>query len=275
VSGSGNSSVFQHAVSSARLPYGEHHPDLGVWASGCWIAYVPQARLLREGQQPVAALAIARQVAVLTLKYAANSLPDPGLLSRLGGFSINLSSCLNQLGDARLALQMAELARDVFKEASRVAPEGFGFDTELSNAWQRIGKPTGVSANTITLWQRFRESAATEKRVLQREPSNHAGRKALSNFTIAWFIMAPSEATYGVRPMRSRSVRNCGLATPQNSRGLPMISNDLPNGSTFAPRANSPRTIERKRAIISPKGWCSDSSRRPIVDWNSHMMGAG
>ena len=107
--------------------------------------------LLREGQQPVAALAIARQVAVLTLKYAANSLPDPGLLSRLGGFSINLSSGLNQLGDARLTLQMAELARDVFKEASRVAPEGFGFDTELSNAWQRIGKPTGVSANTITL----------------------------------------------------------------------------------------------------------------------------
>jgi tRNA A-37 threonylcarbamoyl transferase component Bud32/tetratricopeptide (TPR) repeat protein len=136
--------------------------------------------MLREGHQPTAALAIARQAAALTLKYAANSWPDPGLLSQLGGFSINLSACLNQLGNATLALQMAELARDVFQEASRVAPEGSGFDAELSDAWQRIGKAHWTLGVRDHALEAFRESAAAQKRVFQREPSNQACRKALS-----------------------------------------------------------------------------------------------
>jgi tetratricopeptide (TPR) repeat protein len=92
------------------------------------------SELLHDAKQPAAALTIARQAAALTLKYAANSLPDPGLLSQIAAFSIDLSAYVNRLGDATLALQMAELGRDVVKEVSRAAPEGFGFDTELSVA---------------------------------------------------------------------------------------------------------------------------------------------
>jgi tRNA A-37 threonylcarbamoyl transferase component Bud32/tetratricopeptide (TPR) repeat protein len=136
--------------------------------------------LLQEGHQPTAALAIARQAAAQTFKYAANSMPDPGLLSRLGGFAINLSTSLNQLGDATLSLRMGELARNVFQEASRVAPEGFGFDTELSDSWQRIGKARWSLGARDQALAAFRESAAIQKRVFQREPSNHASRNLLS-----------------------------------------------------------------------------------------------
>jgi tRNA A-37 threonylcarbamoyl transferase component Bud32 len=136
--------------------------------------------LLQEGQQPTAALAIERQAAALTFKYAANSWPDPGLLRRLGGLSTSLSAILNQHGDARLALQMAELARDVTKEASRFAPKDFGSDPQLSDAWQRIGKAHWSLGARDKALAAFRESAALQKRVFQREPSNHISRKDLS-----------------------------------------------------------------------------------------------
>jgi hypothetical protein len=136
--------------------------------------------LLREGHQPAAALTIARQAAALTVKYAANALRDPGLLVRVGGFSINLSAYLNQLGDATLSIQMAELARDVFEEATRAAPEGFGFDMEISIAWERIGKARWVLGERAHSLAAFRESAAIQKRIFEREPSNHACRARLS-----------------------------------------------------------------------------------------------
>jgi tetratricopeptide (TPR) repeat protein len=136
--------------------------------------------LLQGGQQPTAALAIDRQAAALMLKYAANSWSDPGLLSRLGSFSTGLSATLNQHGDAKLALQMAELARDVTKEASRFAPKDFGSDPQLSDAWQRIGKAHWSLGARDKALAAFRESAALQKRVFQREPSNHISRKDLS-----------------------------------------------------------------------------------------------
>jgi tRNA A-37 threonylcarbamoyl transferase component Bud32 len=135
--------------------------------------------LLEEGKQPTAALTIARQAAALTLKYAANSLRDPGLLLRIRGSSIKLSACFNRLGDATLSLQMAELARDGLEEATRAAPEGFGFDYELSGAWERIGKARWGLGERDKALAAFRESAAIQKRVFERA-SNHACRATLS-----------------------------------------------------------------------------------------------
>jgi tRNA A-37 threonylcarbamoyl transferase component Bud32 len=136
--------------------------------------------LLWQGQQPAAALAIDRQAAALTIKYAANSLPDPGLLSGLGGLAMNLSANLNQLGDAALALRMAELGRNLVQEASRVAPEGDGFDHDLCSAWERIAKAHwSLHAHDQAL-AAFRESAALEKRFFERDPSSRAARKSLS-----------------------------------------------------------------------------------------------
>jgi eukaryotic-like serine/threonine-protein kinase len=136
--------------------------------------------LLEEGKQPVAALTIARQAAALILKYAPNSLRDPGLLHRVTGSSIKLSACFNRLGDAALSLKMAELGRDCLEEATRAAPEGFGFDYELSGAWERIGKARWSLGERDKALAAFRESAAIEKRVFQREPSNHVRRATLS-----------------------------------------------------------------------------------------------
>lgn len=136
--------------------------------------------LLWQGQQPAAALAIDRQAAVLTIKYAANSLPDPGLLSGLGGFAVNLSASLNQLGDAALALRMAELGRNLIQEASRVAPEGDGFDHDLCTAWERIAKAHWSLQARDQALAAFRESAVLEKRFFERDPTNRAARKSLS-----------------------------------------------------------------------------------------------
>jgi tetratricopeptide (TPR) repeat protein len=136
---------------------------------------------LWEGKQPAAALAIARQGAALTLKYAANSLRDPGFLEQLGYASIGYSAILNQLGDARLSLQMAELARDAYEEAGRATPDGIGFDNSLQNAWTRIGKAHWSLGARDKALAAFRESAAIQKRIFEREPSNHESRATLSS----------------------------------------------------------------------------------------------
>jgi tetratricopeptide (TPR) repeat protein len=136
---------------------------------------------LWEGKQPAAALAIARQGAALTLKYAANSLRDPGFLDQLGYASIDFSAILNQLGDARLSLQMAELARDAYEEAGRATPDGIGFDNSLQNVWTRIGKAHWSLGARDKALGAFRESAAIQKRIFEREPSNHASRATLNS----------------------------------------------------------------------------------------------
>jgi hypothetical protein len=75
---------------------------------------------------------------------------------------------------------MAELGRDLFTQASRVAPEACGFDTDLSQAWQRIGKVRWSLGLRDQALAAFWESADLQKRVFQREPSNHTNRKDLS-----------------------------------------------------------------------------------------------
>jgi tRNA A-37 threonylcarbamoyl transferase component Bud32 len=171
--------IVNHDVQPLIAALSEKHADpvsgLSLLKSLC-----TASGLLQEGQQPTAALAIDRQAAALTFKYAANSWADPGFLRRLGDFSTALSTSLNQHGDARLALQMAELARDVSKEASRFAPEDFGLDPQLSDAWQRIGKAHWSLGARDHALAAFRESAALQKRVFAREPSNHASRARLS-----------------------------------------------------------------------------------------------
>jgi tetratricopeptide (TPR) repeat protein len=136
--------------------------------------------LLQEGKQAAAALTTVRQAAALTLKYAANPTREPGFLGQLGRVSNALAAYLNQHGDATSSLQMAELARDVFEEASRSTSEGFGFDTELSEAWQRIGKAYWSLGAHDKALAAFRESTAVQKRVFQREPSKHECRLILS-----------------------------------------------------------------------------------------------
>jgi tRNA A-37 threonylcarbamoyl transferase component Bud32/tetratricopeptide (TPR) repeat protein len=137
--------------------------------------------LLRESKQPAAALTITRQAAALTLRYAANSMRDPGFLEQLAIESAHLSAILHQLGDATLSLQMAELARDAYEEASRATPDGFGFDESLSNVWMRIGKAHWSLGARDKALAALRESAAIQKRLFEREPSNRASRARLSS----------------------------------------------------------------------------------------------
>ena len=137
--------------------------------------------LLRESKQPAAALTITRQAAALTLRYAANSMRDPGFLEQLAIESAHLSAILHQLGDATLSLQMAELARDAYEEASRATPDGFGFDESLSNVWMRIGKAHWSLGARDKALAALRESAAIQERLFEREPSNRASRARLSS----------------------------------------------------------------------------------------------
>jgi tRNA A-37 threonylcarbamoyl transferase component Bud32/tetratricopeptide (TPR) repeat protein len=137
--------------------------------------------LLRESKQPAAALTITRQAAALTLRYAANSMRDPGFLEQLAIESAHLSAILHQLGDATLSLQMAELARDAYEEASRATPDGVDFDESLSNVWMRIGKAHWSLGARDKALAALRESAAIQKRLFEREPSNRASRSRLSS----------------------------------------------------------------------------------------------
>jgi tetratricopeptide (TPR) repeat protein len=138
-------------------------------------------QLLREANQPAAALRLARQVAALSSQLAVYPSHDLGFLHHLSHTLTNCSALANQLGEPALALEQAELGRRIIEEWIRTAPDGFRHEDELSDVWSRIAKARWSLGKRDQALAAFRKSTAIEKRVFEREPSNHVYRAWLSS----------------------------------------------------------------------------------------------
>jgi tetratricopeptide (TPR) repeat protein len=137
-------------------------------------------QLLREAKQPAAALRLARRAGAVSSQLAVWPSRDPIVLYDLSGLLTGCSALANQLGDPALSLQQAELGRHTIEELIRTAPDGFRHEDMLSLIWERIAKAHWGLGERVPAVAALRESAAIQKRVFEREPSNHACRTSLS-----------------------------------------------------------------------------------------------
>jgi tetratricopeptide (TPR) repeat protein len=139
-------------------------------------------QLLREANQPAAALRLARQAAALSSQLAVSPAHDPGFLYNLGESLKVCSALANQLAEPALSLQQAELGRSTIETLNRVTPDGYRGQESLSTAWERIAKARWSLGDRDQALAAFRESAAIQKRYLAKEPSNHSCRVSASKF---------------------------------------------------------------------------------------------
>jgi len=135
---------------------------------------------LREARQPAAALRLTRQAAALFSKLAVDPLRDPRVFHALGPLFLRCSALANQLGEPTLALEQAEMARRTIEAWVRATPDDPRRDDWLSYAWERIGKARWSLGQRDQAMAAFRESAAIQKPVFERDPSIYLNRVRLS-----------------------------------------------------------------------------------------------
>ena len=177
--------------------------------------------LLREAKQPTSALQMVRLAAALCSRLAADPSRDLSSFHDLGHQFTECSALANQLGEPALALEQAELARRTIEEWVRAAPDDPHGDNELNGAWERIGKASWSLGQRDQALAAFRESAAVQKRVFEREPSNHMIRVCLSQCYNRLAYYGSRQVTCANRPAQFWSARSCGRTTPTNCSKRP------------------------------------------------------
>jgi hypothetical protein len=138
------------------------------------------AQQLRGAKQPAAALLLTRQAAALCSQFAVDPLHDLRSFRAVGNKLLECSTLANQLGEPNLALEQAELARRTIEAWMRAAPDDPQRDNGLSYALERIGKARWSLGQRNQAVAAFRESAAIQKPVFERNPSSYVNRVRLS-----------------------------------------------------------------------------------------------
>ncbi len=144
------------------------------------IKLITFSHLLQEAKQRPAALRLARQAAALCSQLALDLSQDAGARRDLVNILVDSSALANQLGDPALALEQAELARGIIETWMRTAFDDPHKDEGLAGAWERIAKARWSLGRQDQALAAFRESAAIQKRIFEREPSHYVNRVSLS-----------------------------------------------------------------------------------------------
>jgi serine/threonine protein kinase len=135
---------------------------------------------LREAGQPAAALRLTRAGAARFSQLAVDPSLDLNSFCALGNALTDSSTLANQLGEPALALEQAELARRILEAWARIVTDDPQREDGLAAALERIGKAHWSLGNRDRALEAFRESAAIQKRIYEREPSNYLNRRRLS-----------------------------------------------------------------------------------------------
>jgi tetratricopeptide (TPR) repeat protein len=165
------------SVLATRLDWESARPEFIVENAARLIGV---GHLLRDAKQPAAALRLVRLAASLCSRLAADPSHELSSFHDLGHQLTECSALANQLGEPALALEQAELARRTIEGWVRAAPDDPRRDDGLNGAWERIGKARWSLGHRDQALAAFWESAAVQKRVFEREPSNHMIRVCLS-----------------------------------------------------------------------------------------------
>jgi tetratricopeptide (TPR) repeat protein len=137
---------------------------------------------LRAAKQPATALKLVRQAATIASQLAANPGHKLSFLEDLNCMLTTCSALANQLGDPVLSLQQAELSRGTVEELVRRVPELIRRNGGLTAVYERIAKARWSLGQRDQALAAFRESAAIQKRIVEREPSNHVYRERLGQY---------------------------------------------------------------------------------------------
>ena len=100
--------------------------------------------------------------------------------NRLPAQVTQLAAVLRQLKEPAEAFRQAEQGRRLYQELRRTAPDDLSSLIGLANAWEQIGKARWDLGHVEEALAAFRESAAAQRQVFDREPSIRANRFRLS-----------------------------------------------------------------------------------------------
>jgi len=138
------------------------------------------AGVLREVKRPGAALELTREAAALADQCGAFPWRNLRFSYRLASQVIQLAVLLRQLKEPAEAVRQAEQGRRLYQELRRTAPDDLWSHIGLHNAWIEIGKARWDLGHVEEALAAFRESAAVQRQVFEREPLIRANRIGLS-----------------------------------------------------------------------------------------------
>ena len=170
--------AFQHRVRPLVAQVREHPIDLRQGVH-CLDILRRAASSVQEAKHPAAVLAVVREAATLTERYADAPWGDQALCAELADRSYTISAFLCRLGDAGEALRQAEQARRLYVGLRRAAPGVPRYGHGVSEAWERVAKARWELGRRDEALDAFRESAAVQRQVVAQAPSVRAYRVQL------------------------------------------------------------------------------------------------
>jgi tetratricopeptide (TPR) repeat protein/tRNA A-37 threonylcarbamoyl transferase component Bud32 len=130
------------------------------------------AAKLRETGLPAPALALAREAENLVFRYYASvQVRSPDALGTLATEALYVAALLCQLGEPAESLLLAEESRQIYEDLCRRTPDVPLFLSQLSFAWERIGKAHSELKQEDAALVAFQEAVKAQRRAFEITPN--------------------------------------------------------------------------------------------------------
>jgi hypothetical protein len=228
-------------------------------------------QLLREAEQPAAALRLTRQVGELCTRVSMTSSHDLAFLSLLAETAARCSTHANGLGEPRLALQQAELSRRATEDWVQGRQDACSCGDMLSKAWQRIGKARWSVGEREQAVAAFGHAAAASKQLFDREPANHSYRALLSSSydRLVFYGSRGGDLSAAANAILERTNLwpNNARQLTQSAEDFESLAEDITAGGKGQPSAKD--RAQRDRYLATSRRFrqaAEEASRRPPHD---------
>jgi tetratricopeptide (TPR) repeat protein len=136
----------------------------------------------RDSGMRDAGLAFARQAAAINSSLATDGKKDLIDALERAQSSLSIAIVLNQMDDNVLALQQAELSRQILERCEIAAPDALmAIRRRLASTWERIGKIHWKMNQFDAALGAFREAVAVEKRAFEDAKADSSARSLLDH----------------------------------------------------------------------------------------------
>jgi hypothetical protein len=121
-------------------------------------------------------LQMVREAATRCSQLSVNPAQEPNFLNNLGYAATLCSALANRLGEPRLALEQAELARRALEDYLKDWPNAIQHSVAISSSLERIAKAQWSLGNRAEALAAFHRSTTILRSAVDREPSNEMYR---------------------------------------------------------------------------------------------------
>jgi tRNA A-37 threonylcarbamoyl transferase component Bud32/tetratricopeptide (TPR) repeat protein len=161
---------------AARTDSKQRGPELALNQA---MTLVSTGASLLDADQNVVALQMVREAATRCSQLSVNPAQEPNFLNNLGYAATLCSALANRLGEPRLALEQAELARRALEDYLKDWPNAAQHNIAISSSLERIAKAQWSLGNRGEALAAFHRSTTILKSAVDQEPSNDMYRMYL------------------------------------------------------------------------------------------------